>query len=365
MNSSTTITSVVQDAKRHPDLAPVVQGAVGGSSLEPALTIANNVMIELISQVFNWKWNRFVLPYFYTNSFQQDYALNVINLGWLEQGVLLDVNNTSTPQPKWPLECVKDLPETSYQYGMPGQVSWLPNNQLNYATWGASNPANGNATGTWPNPQPLQTITGPIGVSAMPNNPLTQVADAYGNYWVITGYGASGQINGSGVTGASNPFATNLNPVYPTSNSPSTTATVVTDGTIYWTAVNPSGMGVRCNPLPPQTGVIYQFRIVGQYRAFAFSSGPFTQFSQTIEPIPDDFASYFRAGFVAMAYSYSPDAKVRGKFQDMYNIWKESLFQARRQGDRERDNQGFYAANSLMQQPFQIYPGPAYPWPLP
>lgn len=351
-NSTTTIASVVQDAKLHPDLAPVIQSSAGGSSLQPALTIANNTMIELISQVFNWKWNRFQLPYFYTNTFQQDYALNVVNLGWLEQGVLLDINNTSIPQPIWPLEVVKDLYQTSGQYGRAGQVSWLPNDQLTYATWGA---ANANST-FWPNPQPLSAITSPIGVNAMPSNPLTQVQDAFGNLWVVTTYGT---------TDATNPFATNLTPTYPTSNSPTTTATTVTDGSVIWTAINPKGQGIRCNPIPTQNGTVYQFRIIGQWRPFAFSNGPFTAFNQTIEPIPDDYAKWFRDGFVALGYAYSPDTKTRGKFQDMYNIWKQSLMNAKIQGDRERDNMGFYPSSPIMSPSGTVNMGPAYPWPLP
>src|SRR5437879_6809557 len=98
-NSTTTVANILQHAKTYPELSPILQSAAGGSSLQPALNIASDVMIELISQVFNWKFNRFLLPVFYTNSFQQDYALNVVNLGWLEHGFILDVNNTAYPQP--------------------------------------------------------------------------------------------------------------------------------------------------------------------------------------------------------------------------------------------------------------------------
>lgn len=352
-NSTYHISQLVRFCKSFPDLSPLVQQTAGGDSLEPALTIATDTMIEMIAQVFNWKFNRFLLPVFYTNSFQQDYALNVVNLGWLEQGVLLDINNTASPQPKWPLETVKDLPETSAQWGRPGQASWLPNDQLVYGVWGADNIGTG---GTWPNPQALQTITSPLGVTAMPNNPLLQVQDAFNNLWVVTTYGT---------TGATSPFLTDLAPVYPTQASPTTTATTVTDGTVVWTAVNPKGMGIRCNPIPPQTGVVYQFRLVGQYRPLAFSNGPFTDFDQTIEPIPDDFSKYFRDGFIAMAYAHSPDKGVRGKFQDMYNLWKNSLMDAKIQGDRERDNQGFYPSTAILQGGYgDQFPNPAYPWPL-
>lgn len=368
-NSTYTIAKVVQYAKTFPDLAPVVQSATGGGSLEPALTIANDVMTEMCAQNFNWKWNSFQIgsgigtgvgtgiaggglgnagPL--TNSFQQDYAIpGLISLGWLEYGYLLDINNTAFPQPIWPLEMVKWLPPTSTQYGMPGQVSWLYNEQLQYGTWGGST-----IPGT--NVQPNQKLGTLLGVLASPINPFLQVRDAFNNLWVVTTFGT---------TGATNPFLSNLNPVFPTPALPTTAATTVTDGSVVWTAVNPKGMGLRVNPIPPQTGVIYQVNIWGQYRALTWQAGGFTSFSQTIEPIPDDYAKYFRDGFVAMAYAHSPQASVRAKYQDAYQNWMKSLLDAKRQGDRERDNAGFYPATSLLQQPFTIYPGPAYPFPLP
>lgn len=356
-NSTTLLSSVVQHAKAHPDLASNIQLTAGGSSLEPALTIANDVMIEIISQVFNWKWNRFALPQFYTNSFQQDYALpGLVNLGWLEDGFLQDINNTAYPQPIWPLEVVKFVPRTSTQYGQPGQVCWLPNDQLTYATWGAVNIGQAQNGGVGPNPQANQVIATPIGVTTSPNNPWTQVKDSFGNLWVVTTYGT---------TGATNPFLSNANPVFPNTNNPNATASTVTDGTVVWTAVNPKGQGIRCNPLPPQTGVVYQFNIFGQYRPFAFSNGPFKQLTQSIEPIPDDFAKRFRDGFIALAYPYSQDAKLRAKAVDAKQAWIESMMSGLRAADRERDNEGFYPATSILQQPFTIYPGPAYPFALP
>lgn len=351
-NSSTTLAKIVQFAKTHGEIAPIVQTAAGGAVNEPALTICSDVMIELISQAANWKWNRFIMPVFYTNGFQQDYALpGVVNLGWIEHGELIDINNTALPKPVWPLEVVRDLPFTSAQYGRPGQVCWLPNDQLYYATWGAQN--TGNAT-IGLNPGPNMVIGTLLGVFAAPINPILQVQDAFGNLWVLTTFGT---------TGATNPFLSNLNPVYPSSQNPNALATTVNDGTVVWTAVNPKGMGVRVNPIPPQTGIVYQFYLAAQFRAFAFSNGPFTALSQTIEPVPDDFAKYFRDGFVAMAYAHSQDPRVRGKSEDMYNKWMKSIMNARQQMDRERDNAGFFASSVVQQSPGGLYPGPAFPFP--
>ncbi len=337
-NSTISVGTIVLHGKTFPDVAPILQTAAGGSSLQPSLTICNDTMIEIISDQFNWKWNRLNLPVFYTNSWQQDYALNVVNLGWLEGGWMVDINNTSTPKPIWPLEAVKDLPPTSVQWGIPQQVCWTYNKLMQYGTWAAS-----------------ATFINPIGVTGMPSNPLTQIADPNGNLWVVTTYGTTGSSQPS--------WPTVL--VYPTPQAPNATATTVTDGSVTWTALNPNGQGIRCNPLPPQAGVVYQFNIFGQYRPLAFCNGNFTNFDQTIEPIPDDFAKAFRDGFVAMAYAHSPEKGIREKHQDMHALWIASLQKLKIQGGRERENNGFYPSTSVINNPYAVYPGPAYPFPIP
>lgn len=354
-NSTTTLAQIVAYAKTFPDISDVVQSPAAGSTLLPALTMASDVMIEMVSPANNYKWNRMnagnQFPFFYTNGFQQDYAIpGLVNLGWIEHGSLIDINNTAIPKPIWPLEVVRDLPITSAQYGRPSQVCWLPNDQLLYATWGAAN--TGNST-IGLNPGPNMVIGTLLGVYAAPINPLLQVADAFGNFWVVTTFGTTGVVN---------PFASNLNPVFPTSQNPNQAATTVTDGSVVWTAVNPKGMGVRCNPIPPQTGIVYQFYLTGQFRAFVFSNGPFTTLQQTIEPIPDDYAKYFRDGFVAMCYAHSSDPRKRAKYQDMYQNWIKSMMNARQQMDRERENSGFYAASVVQSGPGDLYLGPAMPF---
>jgi hypothetical protein len=337
-NSTVTIGDVVAWGKSFPDVASIIQMAAGGSSLQPSLAICNDVLTEMLAQVFNWPWNRAKYPLFYTNSWQQDYASNVVNLGWLENGVLVDINNTALPKPIWPAEAVKDLPMTSAQYGIPGQFCWFPNDQLQYAVW----------------PGASTTYTQPLGVNTAPANPITQIQDPNGNFWLVTTYGTTGTTQPT--------WPTTL--TYPTQNNPTQAATTVTDGSVVWTAINPKGQGIRCNPIPPQQGVVYQFNLFYQYRPFTFSNGLFTKFSQTIEPIPDDYSKYFKDGFIAMAYAHSSDKGVRGKFQDQYKMWKQALMDAKAAGDRERENYSFYPSQPIISSnPYGAgYAGPAMPY---
>jgi hypothetical protein len=345
-NSSTKLQAIVDFAKTYPELSPVL--ATGGFSQEPALTIANDVMIAMLSKPYAPKWNRIRLPFFYTNSFQQDYALPTVNnLAWLEYAILIDINSSSEPKDKYTLETNRDLPETSIQYGRPGQVSWLPNDQLIYGTWGGTN----NGEGSTSNPGPGSVYGLLLGAVSQPTNPLLQIQDPNGNFWVLTN-----ALTQSVTLGMTQPvWPTTVK--YPTPTNPTQVATTQADGTGIWTAINPKGQGLRLNPIPSQNGKVWQGRVFGQARP-----PQFTSLSQNIDPVPDDFAAYFRRGFIAYSYMHSKDPKVRAKFLDQDRLWKESLQQFVQSGDRERDNTGIYPTDAIMPSPGSTYLGPANPY---
>ncbi len=357
-NSTKKLQDIVDYARTFAELNPVL--AKGGFVQQPALEIANIVMEEMLSPKFNWKWNRFNIPPIFTSSWQQDYAIvqvvnsstgardggaSVTNLKWLEHGVVIDVNNTAIPKPIWPLETDRDLEAVSIQYGRPGQVCWLPNDQLRYGVWGAADASTSLLT-FGNNPQPLQVITNPLGSPSQPKNPLTQIVDKFGNFLVLTTYGT---------TGASAPDAGAAN---------AASGTIVNDGTVKWTVVDPKGQGLRLNPIPPQTGILYMLYIVGQMRPprFGVGSSGTAFFNQTLEPIPDDYSPYFEQGFVAHCWRHSPEAKLRAKFQVEWSLWQKKMVDVTKVGDRERDNAGFYPSRGIMDAWWINY-GPAYPYP--
>lgn len=331
-NSTTTLQSVVDHGRTFSELSPVL--ATGGFSQQPALTIANDTMIAMLSPKMNWKFNRQRTPVFYTNSFQQDYAANNVTLAWIEHAFIVDINNTALPKPIWTLEVVRDLERTFQQYGMPGQICWLPNDQLTYVIWTAN------------------TKYGQLlGVPSGPANPIQQIQDPNGNFWFV-----SNNLNATVTTGATQPIWTNP-PLFPTFTNPTQVASTITDGTVVWTALNPKGQGFRLNPLPPQTGVVYQINPISQLRPPLI-----TGIGQTIEPIPDDYSSYFRQGFIAHCYRHSPEMKIRGKFQDEFKLWIASMLEASAKSDRERDAAGFYPSQAILDSNYTIDVGPAWPF---
>jgi hypothetical protein len=69
--STITVQQVVNYASQHTELMPLI--SVGGYTNEPALSIANDVLSELLGQPFPWKFNRKAAPVLVTQQWKQDY----------------------------------------------------------------------------------------------------------------------------------------------------------------------------------------------------------------------------------------------------------------------------------------------------
>lgn len=363
-NSTISLQQIVDDALSLGDVAPAL--ATGGMSDAPALSIATDVMLTIINggplgQPYNWKFNRFNLPPFFTISYQQDnFVPNLVNLGWLESAWASNINQTSVPKQNTPLECHKDLMVTYAQTGYPGKCCWIPNDQMQTGTWGASplgpttTTPSGNTNGFGPNagglqnPGPNVIYTNPLGMLQTPINATTCITDPNGNLWALTTYG---------VCGSTAPTWTSPQ-VYPTFQYPNLVASTVTDGTCVWTAINPKGQGIRLNPIPPQTGIVWQIQVVGQMRAPRFLS-----LGQLLNPLPDDYVTHFKQGFFAECFRRNPDPKIRAKYTMERQLWLEALDHAVKQADREMDDFGFVPTRGVMDQGWSINPvNPAYPF---
>lgn len=366
-NSTIKLQEIVDDASTLGDVAPAL--ATGGFSDAPALSIANDVISAMLlggpmGQPFNWKWNRFNVTPFPTISLQQDYFVpGIVNLGWLEKAWATNINQPSIPKGKGQLEVKKDLDVTFTQTGYPGKICWLPNDQMTTGTWGAHplGPTAGNPSGETSvtgatltglqNPGPNVVYTNPFGTLQSPINATTCITDPNGNLWVMTTFGTCGSTQPSWPP----------TPVYPTFANPSLVATTVADGTAVWTAINPKGQGFRLNPIPPQSGVVWVIQPIAQMRAPRFLA-----LSQYLEPVPDDYATYFKQGFFAECYRRNPDPKIRAKYVTERQIWMDALDKAVKQGDREMDDYGFYPGSGVMDTGWGVNPitpaNPYGPW---
>lgn len=416
-NSSYTIQNLVDIARTRGDIAPALP--TGGSYETVALSAANDAMTAMLAgsdkgSPFNFKFNRILVPPFYINSYQQDYASNLVNLGWLESCNAYNTSSTQYPKPERYIEVRRDVMLVSNQTGRCAKISWMQNDTLTYGTWGQSQILS--LTGL-KNPGSGVVYTDPAGATATPTNPTTQVKDTAGNFWLLTTYGTCGTFDpftpvstsvvisggtvtvtapnglsaGMVVTGSGFATLTGLNglaltvltanssqftaavtlgngsdtvgsfaitPVFPTFSRVTTVATTVTDGSVVWTAINPKGQGFRLNPMPTQNGPVWQVTPIGQARI-----PQFTRMSQYLEPIPDDYFSYFKDGFFAQCYRYHPDPKVRAKFESEYTLWMSSLKRAVSQGSREEDDFGFVPGSNVMDTGWAYNPvNPAMPY---
>jgi hypothetical protein len=107
--------------------------------------------------------------------------------------------------------------------------------------------------------------------------------------------------------------------------------------------VDPYGMGFRILPVPSQTGVVWQFNLVGQALPIRFTS-----LQQTIFPIPDQYEPNFRAMFCAKCYQYSTETKIAAKYEKMYPLAKAALIATRTKSDRELEENVFTPERGIM-----------------
>jgi hypothetical protein len=332
-NSSVTLQMIVDSTATIGDLRPVLVNT-GGFSSEPALTIANDVVADMFSPRFPWKWNRFKIAPFPTITRQQDYAsLNVRNIGWLENAYRLDANSTVIPPLTWPVRVVRDIPVMGIAAGWPQILCWFPNNQLEQWAW----------------PGPNKTYKNPVGlIPQTPSNYSTNIYDANGNILILTQWGT---------TGMTAPIAPPPpDPANPPKDWP--IGAVIQDGTAQWTVADPNAQGFRLAPPPPDSsGNTWLIRI------FAQAHGPyFTTLQDTLDPIPDDDAKYFRQGFIAYAHKYSANQVVKNRHLQMKQEWLKDLAGNISQGANEEEYYAQYPAIGILSPEYFSDPGPGNPY---
>ena len=298
-----------------------VFNSTGGWADEPALTIGNDAMQELLSIRYPWKWNRLNIPAFPLTSLQQDYAGRLKIIGWLENSLRVDINNSQYPPPTWPVYAVRDLPMSNTQGGFPYQVCWFYNRDLEQGRW----------------PGPGQKYIQPIGATSGPENPPTNILDSNGNILALVTYGTTGTTP-------------------PTADQTMLIGEVIQDGTCEWEIMDPDAQGFRFNPMPPSGGNVWLARIWAQKKAPTFTS-----LKQLIDPVPDDESKWFRQGCIAYAHQYSTNPAVKARFEDKKNDWFQAMEMETKQNDREDESKGFFPDKSVMAPSYSTDPGP-YPY---
>jgi len=333
----------------------------------------------------------------------------LLNMSWLERGVAFDINNSAIPKPFVRIECGRQLPQVTASYtgaaglGDPGfYACWFPNRTLYYGTWGQPNVGTATLGG---NPGPLSVYLAPLGSSvtaaswtlgqatftltsllptvtvgntlnitgafpaayngnwtivsinttvlsaptvtvtmavnpgtfaaggdvdnsnatSQPNNPITQIVDANGNFLLLTTYGTEG-----------------ITPPTAVRNAVPGVLVSGSGATSQWTVLDPNGWGFRFTPVPTSTGTEWQFNLTAQMKPVRFVS-----LAQTLGPLPDEFETFFREGFIAQCYRRSPEKTVYAKFPAEWAIWKQTLTELRVKEDRELEENKFIPSRTV------------------
>lgn len=293
---------------------PRAQASGYGDDL--ALDLGSRVMADLVSQRFNWKFNRAVATPFLTNSWQQDYPQPAQPNGLMEWGEdcdILDVNSTTIPKPlNWDgsITWVRQLTRTSIARWRPTRIAWMYNAEM---SWGA-----------WPGPQTvLYPLLGPNAPAGQ--NPILNFIDQNGNYLILKTFGTTG-------------------PGAPSAPPGSSEGTPVPDNTAVWMVVSGTSQGFRLDFLPNGAGPTYQMM-----PSYQLSPPVFTTFQQLLTPIPDSFARHFQVGLEWACKMAAPDPAIKKEGMKGYPLWLNAMAGMIQQGSKEPNAYRFIPETSVVE----------------
>jgi hypothetical protein len=297
---------LVDYARTFPWTVPVV--GLAGYSTQPAVSFLDEVVKKILAKTNPWKWNAMPFPAFQSQPYQQDYPTNISQnvMGWLQAAVIADINNTANPIPILPINAVNSLLPTMTT-GRPQKISWIANAVAQTAVWGRGRPSDPGPNVPYVNPLVLLG-----GGPSM--NPLCAITDANGNILVVTTYG---------VTGTTAPLA----------SVGAAAGTIVTDGSVVWTVMDPNGVALRIDALATFQSVVWEMRVLFQKKP-----PNITTLTQTITPIPDDLNYLVKQGFLCFCTKQTD----RSKFPAEFAQWMEDIQMAMGSSDREYCEYGFF-----------------------
>lgn len=311
-NSTVKLQHVIDYAVSQGVPSPLNQPAGYGTKL--AIDMANDVMADLISERFNWKWNSAIAPPFYTNSWQQDYPQQGnTSIAWLEDADRIDINNTSVKKPLRNLTVRRQLSRTNFNAGPIEQICWMYNSELDFGVW----------------PGAGVTFYPLLGQNPSSQNPIMSMVDKNGNLLIVTTFGT---------TGDAAPFLT----------AGTVEGQTVNDGSVVWTCVSPSSKGFRVFSMPAATGPIY--KVVPKYQQtpmrFSVANGGLSQF---LSPIPDDYEHHFRELYRIRCLKASPNPQDRQMAMSERTTYLLTLENAMKQGNKEPDAYAMLPASQVVE----------------
>lgn len=150
MASTITLQSVVNLASTHVELMPLA--GVGGYNNEPALSLCNDTMQELLSHPHDFKFNRVDMPMFVTATYQQDYLFagaTAFTLGAGSAGAQIDLATNSAITVATGVVTVNVIPGNLQHQFTVGQTVYLNNVVMTTGTASAYNAVQSQTGSAW------------------------------------------------------------------------------------------------------------------------------------------------------------------------------------------------------------------------
>lgn len=299
MSSTITIQNVVDYARAHTKLIPVV--GVGGISNEPALSIANDVMGEVLNPPYPWKWNRAEPQFLVTQQFKQDYLYAgatafVLGPGGTGGGVGVGLASNTAITEASSTVTVNTLEAHNFAVG--ATVFMFGNTVAAYNSSTSTNGSSFTFTGGW-------TITA-VPTSTSFTFTHSQTGLAASGAPGISDFGWLESASVRDINNTTNPQPTQVIEAVkaiPINNAVGNPEKVC--------VISDLGTGVIKVRFWPTPGTY----VWGVQLAYQKQAPLLTSLSATWGPIPDSLAFVYRQGFLAHAYRFADDVRAQIEYQ--------------------------------------------------
>jgi hypothetical protein len=240
---------------------------------EPAVTMANKILLAVLGPPFGWRWNRLGQVTVTCIPEQTDYPIpNLSNFGWIETAQVQDISANARVQNQWKqISRVECLAMASEQ-GLPHSIA------AQYDTTSTINTTAASVVGT--TGVPIQVVVPTI--AGMAQNAFVSV-DTGANQEMV-------QITG-------------LNPALPAFTAVYTKLHLSTGFPIQGV------LTFRIMPAPDQA---YPIALDIQQKPTLFSNTASAPLSQLWSPIPDEYSHLYTWGFEALALLLADDPRFGG-----------------------------------------------------
>lgn len=324
--STLTLQSVVNLASTHVDLLPLA--GVGGYTNEPALSLCNDVVQELLATPNDWKFNRVEMPMLVTAQNKQDYLFAgavAFTLGSTSAGAAIGLASNSAISESGTTVTVTTL--EAHQFNVGDTVYMIGNTLSAYNSTFAQTVSSSTWSGGW-------------AITAVPSSTSFQFTHA------SSGLGTSGA---SGITDFG--WLASGTMVQMTDNSSlqnTRQIEVVKELTPSGRTANPEKV---CVLKDFGTGVLkLRFREVpgsttwGVNLVYQAKSPLKVALTDLWSPFPDEYSFVYRQAFIARCYRYlnSPRAEVE------YQKLQAAISKAMGESDREMSDIHVVPAQSLL-----------------